>query len=132
MYLSLNQAAIKVGKSKTTVSRYIKNGKLSCIEKDDNGYKIDPAELFRVFPPVPEQNDESGHSDTPSSTPLLQQEIEFLKRELASKNETIEKLESDKEFFKSELSKTSNLLAGQREKPSEKPIEQRKKFLGIF
>lgn len=50
MFLTLGQAAKATGKSKTAISNAIKSGRLSAIEKGPNGYKIDPAELNRVYP----------------------------------------------------------------------------------
>jgi hypothetical protein len=52
MTLSLGQAAKEVGLDKSTLSRAIKRGKLSAQRTDSGGYAIDPAELFRVFPPA--------------------------------------------------------------------------------
>src|SRR5215217_155028 len=52
MYLSLGQAAKETGMDKSTISRAIKSGKLSATRKENGGYDIDPAELFRVFTPA--------------------------------------------------------------------------------
>lgn len=50
MYLSLGKAAKEAGIAKSTSSKALSSGKLSYREKNPDGYKIDPAELFRVFP----------------------------------------------------------------------------------
>ena len=50
MYLSLGQAAREAGVAKSTISKALSSGKLSYREKNSDGYKIDPAELFRVYP----------------------------------------------------------------------------------
>ena len=50
MYLTLGQAAREAGVAKSTISKALASGKLSYREKNSDGYKIDPAELFRVFP----------------------------------------------------------------------------------
>ena len=47
---TLNQAAKEAGKSKGTISKAIKAGKLSATRTDSGSFSIDPAELFRVFP----------------------------------------------------------------------------------
>jgi hypothetical protein len=52
MHLSLGQAAKETGMDKSTISRAIKSGKLSATRKENGGYEIDPAELFRVFAPA--------------------------------------------------------------------------------
>lgn len=49
MYTSLTEAAEAVGKSRTTIQRAIKSGKISAKKNDNGSYDIDPAELHRVF-----------------------------------------------------------------------------------
>lgn len=49
MALSLSQAAKATGKSKSTINRAIKSGKLSATRHDDGSYTIDASELSRVF-----------------------------------------------------------------------------------
>lgn len=49
--LSLRDAAEQAGVSKSTIFRAIKAGRLSAPRTDDGGFAIDPAELFRVYPP---------------------------------------------------------------------------------
>lgn len=46
---TLGTAAKVTGKSKTSILRALKSGRLSYVEKTADGYKIDPAELQRVF-----------------------------------------------------------------------------------
>ena len=48
--LSLKQAAEPVGKGKSTIQRAIKAGKLSAQISERGTYRIDPAELARVYP----------------------------------------------------------------------------------
>jgi excisionase family DNA binding protein len=49
MALTLGQAAKLVGKGKTTLTRAIQAGRLSATRRDDGSYRIDPAELARVY-----------------------------------------------------------------------------------
>jgi excisionase family DNA binding protein len=49
--LSLREAAEQTGVSKSTVFRAIRAGKLSAGRDEGGNFEIDPAELFRVFPP---------------------------------------------------------------------------------
>ena len=52
MHLTLRQAEQHVHASKSTILRAIRTGKLSADRDGPEGsYRIDPAELFRVFPP---------------------------------------------------------------------------------
>jgi len=49
--LSLREAAAQAKASKSTIWRAIKAGRISAARTDDGGFAIDPAELFRTFPP---------------------------------------------------------------------------------
>ncbi len=93
MSYTLSEAAKATGKSKMTLLRAIKNGRMSARRKDDNSYEIDPAELHRVFPPVSEcdgDTDNTLRSDMPEDTSLLQLKLE-------SALEKIEALDAERE-----------------------------------
>jgi len=79
-YLTLGQAAKETGVSKATIFKAIKSGKLSYVGKTQAGYKIDPAELFRVFQKKKEGVTENGKSEQ-SATPENDLENAFLRRE---------------------------------------------------
>lgn len=49
MELSLSAAARATGRSKSTIGRAIKSGKLSAHRDDAGGYRIDASELARAF-----------------------------------------------------------------------------------
>ena len=54
MALTLGEAAKQVTASKSTLLRAIKSGRLSATKaRGSDAWAIDPAELFRVFDPVP-------------------------------------------------------------------------------
>lgn len=142
MYLTLGQAAKETGKSKATISKYIKNGKLSVHSRTDNGFQIDPSELFRVFPKSEQETGASERSQTPINANVnsgLEKENEVLR-------EAIAELKRDKEDYKRRLdsaeqriTKLTDTISHQtlqltdmREKPPEKLVERPKKFLGIF
>lgn len=50
MKLSLRQAADQCGKSRSTIHRALRSGKLSGERDEDGSWSIDPSELARVFP----------------------------------------------------------------------------------
>lgn len=50
MAYTLGQAAIAVNKSKSTISKAIKNGVISAERQPNGSFKIEAAELHRVFP----------------------------------------------------------------------------------
>ncbi len=93
MSYTLSEAAKATGKSKMTLLRAIKNGRMSARRKDDNSYEIDPAELHRVFPPVSECDggtDNTLRPDMPEDTNLLRLKLE-------SALEKIEALDTERE-----------------------------------
>lgn len=53
MSYTLGEAAKATGKNKSTINRAIKAGRISAERQDDGSYRIDPAELHRVFPVQP-------------------------------------------------------------------------------
>lgn len=77
--VSMTQAASLVGKSKGTLSKALKSGRLSYAEKTDNGYLIEISELYRVFPKKPDEPVERVRLETPSETARV--EGEALRRE---------------------------------------------------
>jgi excisionase family DNA binding protein len=90
MQVTLGQAAKQLGIGKATLSRYIKQGKLSAAKQEDGSYRIDVAELDRVrdiMRPPAEQVAE--RIDTPLETRVLQREIELLRETLGHKEKAI-------------------------------------------
>lgn len=86
MIYTLGTAAKATGKSKPTIQRAIKGGKISAARKDDGSYEIDPAELHRVFPMLPDTGNDTGdmkQPETPPVTPELQAEIAVLRERLS-------------------------------------------------
>ena len=51
MQLPLRQAAREVGINKSTLARAVASGRVSATRLDDGRLLLDPAELFRAFPP---------------------------------------------------------------------------------
>ena len=69
--MSLRQAAQHVGTSKSTILRAIQRGRLSATRDAEGSYKIDPAELLRVYPP-----DRLVPRSTSQSTPQHSTDVE--------------------------------------------------------
>jgi excisionase family DNA binding protein len=100
MTYTLGQAAKATGKSKPTIQRAIKNGKISAIRNEDGSYEIDPAELHRVFEPLRGAGNDTGdmkQSVPAGDTPQLQAEITVLRERLTS-------LEFERERERNQLS----------------------------
>lgn len=106
MYLSLGQAAKEAGVAKSTISKALASGKLSYREKSSEGYKIDPAELFRVYPKTPKNRSEDPASndwqpsyagmDTMPYSAKFEIQLAGLKSLIAEKDRRIADLESDR------------------------------------
>ena len=81
--LTLNQAAREAGRSKATLLDAIRGGRLSAPKDELGRYQIDPAELFRVYPPTAQRPDVETATDPmlpTTETALLQQKVELLER----------------------------------------------------
>jgi hypothetical protein len=106
MYLTLGQAAKEAGVAKSTISKALSSGKLSYREKNSDGYKIDPAELFRVFPKTSKtSSNETASNDwqpgqpgleTMPYSPRFEIELARLKSLVEEKDRRISDLESDR------------------------------------
>src|SRR3954454_18576719 len=68
--LTAKQAADQVGKSKATILKAIKTGRMSANKADDGEWRIDPAELFRVYQSIPTGEQDSALGYRPEHTEL--------------------------------------------------------------
>jgi hypothetical protein len=126
MGYSATQAAKAVGVSVPTITRAIKSGKVSAQKLDVGGYDIEPAELHRVFKPVPRETHETpsmlGH-ETPNETGVLQVEIKLLREMLADKDGTIADLRTRLDAERDERLRLTALLTHQPETSAISPQE---------
>lgn len=122
MQYTLGEAAKATGKSKTTLHRAIKSGKISATRQGDNSYSIDPSELHRVFPPVtpkhtPEQlhRNDTEHQDGTAETLRFQLETAEKERERERQlmQETIADLREDRDRWRQQA---TSLLEDKRSK----------------
>jgi hypothetical protein len=97
MSYTLNEAAKATGKSKTTIHRALKSGKVSAIKRDNGAYAIEPAELHRVFPPVPaERNEERS----------IRNDTEHLRDDQGTLRIQLETIEKEREREREQLQET--------------------------
>ena len=68
MTYTLGMAARATGLSKSTIYRAIKAGRISATRTDTLSFAIDPAELYRVFPPVQDATRSGNGSVTQDAT----------------------------------------------------------------
>jgi excisionase family DNA binding protein len=98
--LSMSQAAKQVGVSKATIHRAIKGGKLSATRLDDGSYEIDPAELFRAYPPAKRvETVTSRQLATPNETGNPP-EIRLLEAELRMLRERLDELKEERDAWR--------------------------------
>lgn len=107
--LSLSQAAKLTGKSKSTINRSIKTGKLSATRHEDGSYSIDPAELSRVFDMEPLEGTKRCDAD-PDGTRLLER-ITALETMLNREREISVDLKEDRDRWRQQA---TALLIDQR------------------
>jgi excisionase family DNA binding protein len=107
MSYTLNEAAKATGKSKTTIHRALKSGKISAVKLDNGAYAIEPAELHRVFPTVPTERPEerSGRNETEHPT-----------ENLATLHIQLETIEKERERERQQLQETIADLRQDRDK----------------
>ncbi|MEZ5836610.1 MAG: hypothetical protein R3D03_12870 [Geminicoccaceae bacterium] len=106
MGYSLAEAAKASDKSKMTIQRAIKSGKISALRRDDGSYDIDPSELHRVYPAVSLSRNDTEHvtdHDTPNNMSMLRLELKI-------RDEKIAALEAERERERKTLDDTINDL----------------------
>ena len=87
-FLNLNEAAKICHKSKSTVLKSIRTGRLSAIRNDKNEWQIDPAELFRVYP----YKIENEKSEQPNSKKSEQENRNRTDKKPQSNNENLKEI----------------------------------------
>jgi len=113
--LSIGQAAKLSGRSKSTISRAIKSGRLSA-KRDGDRYLIDPSELTRVFGATVAQQSQQNDTQPQSATPYgpskdaLETEIRMLREMLDRERETVDDL-------RQRLTQTQSLIEDHRAEP---------------
>jgi excisionase family DNA binding protein len=107
--LSLSQAAKLTNKSKSTINRAIKTGKISATRHDDGSYSIDPSELSRAFTVEPPAGSERTRLEPDDA--LLRQRIEALEAMLTREREVSADLQEDRDRWRQQA---TALLTDQR------------------
>ena len=124
--IGLGEATKITGKAKNTIIKAINNGKLSAQKNNAGHFRLEPSELFRVFPPKTEKNIQENSSDhiemntnnTNEQALLieqLKQEIEHHKNDVYEWKERYKNAEEERKETQQRL---NNLLTDQR--PSKK------------
>lgn len=113
MGLSAREAAKEAGKAVTTITRAIESGKLTASRLDGGGYDIDPAELFRAFPPKRSETSPKLHDATPQSDGRnsgLERLVETLQEQLRDLREDREGWKQEAENWRQQAERLTLLL----------------------
>jgi len=111
MPYTIGQAARAVGKSKPTIARAIKLGRISAGRNDDGTFAIDPAELHRVFPALTERAGMESEPILRSDTDALRRENELLRDMLGDLQRRLDREGEERRQAQTQL---MALLADQR------------------
>jgi hypothetical protein len=98
-YLTLGQAAKECGKQKSTLLNAINKGRLSASKDDKGQWKIDTAELFRVFPVQHQTEHHETHNEHHETAQHL---AELLDRERKLLLDQITDLKADRDHWRNQ------------------------------
>lgn len=122
MPYTLGEAAKAVGKSKATLSKAIKNGKISAGKNADGSFSIEPVELHRVYPPNSEETVSHEQKETPDKTEINTQELIELRVKLNAAQKRISDLEEDRDQWRQQANR---LLSHTQQNPTTSSLWQR-------
>ena len=117
MVYTLGEAARATGKSKATISKAIKSGRLSARKDETGTFHIDPSELHRVYPPTVYSEQKETPENTPDKTNIdgtireLQARLEAAHERLSDKESVLADLREDRDRWRQQA---TALLADQR------------------
>lgn len=106
MAYTLGEAAKATGKSKATISKAIKSGRISAVKGEGGVFQIDPAELHRVYSLTVSNEHEETPSEPPANTESaglvreLQARLEAAQERLADKESVISDLREDRDRWR--------------------------------
>jgi hypothetical protein len=118
MAYTLGTAAKATGKSKATISKAIKSGRISACKDETGTFHIEPSELHRVYPPTASSEQDETLSGNPLKSDIdgtireLQARLEAAHERLSDKEAVIADLREDRDKWRQQA---SALITDQRE-----------------
>jgi hypothetical protein len=94
MGYTLGAAARAAGRSKTTIAKAVRSGKLSATRCPNGDYEIDPAELSRVYPVTVNGSGNPVRDETPALASATAGDLEVWRALATEREETIRHLRS--------------------------------------
>lgn len=119
MKYTLGQAAKATGMNKMTISRAIGAGRISAVKNEKGEYSIDPAELYRVYPPA-------GVTDVTENGTLLHRvkeleiRLEAEQERVADQKQMIQEIQQERDDWKKQA---QTLLLIYRPETPQKPLQ---------
>ena len=104
MAYTLGQAAKACGKSKATLSKAVKSGKISASKNENGSFSIEAVELHRVYPVTVQ----SEQSETPKATlpnTQISNDLMLLQVKLDAAEKRISDLETDRDAWKGQATR---------------------------
>lgn len=132
-FLTLSQAAKATSKSKSTLNRAIKSGRLSATRNEDGTFSIDPSELARAFQRNATEREPSPYQERPaerlgtedsSKIALLEQLLEKEREALVREREVSADLKEDRDRWRAQATGLLSDLRTAQEKavPAASPV----------
>lgn len=106
MVYTLGEAARATGKSKATISKAIKSGRISAHKDDTGTFRIDPSELHRIYPPLVHSERQETLKRTPEGAENdatireLQAHLEAARERILDKDSVISDLRDDRDRWR--------------------------------
>lgn len=116
MKLTTHQAAQATGKSRSTIWRAAKSGKVSAERTATRDFVIEVAELERVFGPL--NRPDTSHlvptqpPETANETSVLRREVDLLREQIGIYREQIDALKTDKSDLQAERDRLLTIVEG--------------------
>jgi hypothetical protein len=135
MSYTLGEAAKASGKSKPTIQRAIKSGKISAKKNSNGCYVIDPAELHRVYPPVTRNTGSTSNmkqSVISNEVEVLRVKLEATEQRLADRDNALMDLRRRLDVSEDERRQAQERLTALLEDKRERKPAARPKRGGLF
>ena len=110
MAIGLSEAAAATGVNRSTIYRAWKAGRLSATRTETGQIEVEPAELFRVFPPIAPQRGthdaapygatDDGGADNALHDSVLEREVQQLRDALAAMREDRDATRIDRDAWR--------------------------------
>jgi hypothetical protein len=138
MVITLGEASRQTGKSKAAITKAIRAGRLSAAKGETGDWQIDPAELFRVYPPASEPE----NRQTPAVDHSGAVELGVLRERCSHLENQISDLRRDRDDARSERDRllkvieeqagSVRLLTDQTRKPAAEPERPARRGFRVF